>query len=499
MTALLALIPILLVLLLMLFLRWSSPLAGLAGWLCGLVVAYVAFGLNWPILWVSQIKGLLLTFNVLLALWPALFLYKAIDQIGGIHAIAVALQGMVHDQGWLLILQAWMLSAIIESLAGYGIPIAMIAPLLMAQGVSPVLAVATAAVGHTWAGTTGGMALSLRVLAGVTNYTQEALFPDTAILLGISIVLSGFAVAFLLGQKKQWWRVLITGLVAAGAHYLLGVLGMIPVSALIAAALGFTAGSLLSKKPRTASSPRMPDPALRAGLIAYGILVVTMLLVSLVPWLNRTLSAPTWTLQFPQVVSGLGTVTPAESGYVFHFLTHPGTMILLTLALVLPFFQFSAVIPRFDLKKVLQSTVQSALPGSLGMLFMIGLSTVMEHTGMTLALANGLNALVGSLYPLFSPLIGVIGSFATGSNLNSNVLFGLLQKEVSALIGASPVIILAAQTTGGSLGSMVAPAKLAVGTSTSSVKGQEGEVLRLTLPICLVLALIIGVVTLLIA
>jgi lactate permease len=371
----------------------------------------------------------------------------------------------------------------------------MIAPLLMAQGISPVLAVATAAVGHTWAGTTGGMALSLRVLAGVTNYTQEALFPDTAILLGISIVLSGFAVAFLLGQKKQWWRVLITGLVAALSHYLLGVLGMIPISALIAAALGFTVGSLLSKKPRTDSPPHAPNPVLRAGLIAYGILVVIMLLVSLIPWLNRTLSAPTWTLQFPQVVSDRGIVTLAESGYVFHFLTHPGTMILLTLALVIPLFWFSTALPRLDLKQVLKATTQSALPGSLGMLFMIGLSTVMEHTGMTLALANGLNALVGGIYPLFSPLVGVVGSFATGSNLNSNVLFGLLQKEVAKLVNASPVVILAAQTTGGSLGSSIAPAKLAVGTSTSSAKGQEGAVLRITLPICLGIALIIGVVT----
>lgn len=499
MNALLALLPILFVLFLMLVLRWSSPLAGLAGWVCGVLIAFLAFGLNGSVFWVSQVKGLLLTFNVLLALWPALFLYKAIDQIGGIQAIAEALQGMVHDQGWLLILQAWMLSAIIESLAGYGIPIAMIAPLLIAQGVSPVIAVATAAIGHTWAGTTGGMALSLRVLGGVTSYTQEALFPHTALLLGISIVLSGFAVSFILGQKKQWWRVLLTGLVAAGAHYLLGVLGLIPVSALLAAVLGFAFGSFLSKKPRAEAGPRQPNPPLRAGLLAYGILVVIMLLVSVVPWINRVLSGPTWTLQFPQVTSALGTVTPAESGYVFHFLTHPGLMILLTLALVLPFFRWSPVISRVDLKQAARATVQSALPGSLGMLFMVGLSTIMEHTGMTLALAHGLSSLVGTLYPLFSPLIGVVGSFATGSNLNSNVLFGLLQKEVALLVNASPVVVLAAQTTGGSLGSMVAPAKLAVGTSTSVVKGHEGEVLRKTLPYCLALALIVGVVTLLLA
>jgi lactate permease len=98
------------------------------------------------------------------------------------------------------------------------------------------------------------------------------------------------------------------------------------------------------------------------------------------------------------------------------------------------------------------------------------------------------------VYPVFTPVVGMIGSFATGSNTNSNVLFGLLQKEVAQLIAVSPIILLAAQTTGGALGSMIAPAKLAVGTSTTAMKGREGEVLRITLPIGIALALIIGLV-----
>ncbi|NMC86386.1 MAG: L-lactate permease, partial [Anaerolineaceae bacterium] len=180
MDALLALLPILIVIFLMVALRWSSPLAGLAGWLGSLVVAFLAFGLNWPVFWVSQVKGLLLTMNVLIVLWPGIFLYVIVDQIGGIRAIAAALQGMVRDRGWLLVLQAWMLAAIIESLAGFGLPIAMTAPLLIALGVEPITAVSAAAVGHTWAGSTGGMAISLQVLSGITHDSFSALFPSAA-------------------------------------------------------------------------------------------------------------------------------------------------------------------------------------------------------------------------------------------------------------------------------------------------------------------------------
>jgi lactate permease len=504
MLALLAFIPILLVLVLMLVFRWSSAWAGLAGWCCELLVALLAFGLNWPVFWVSQAKGLLLTLNVLIMLWPAIFMYNLVDQIGGIQAIADALERMVHEKGWLLILQAWMLSTILETITGFGIPIAIVAPLMMALGVSPVMAVAAVAVGHTWASSTGGMALSLRTLAEITHYPVETLYPDSAILLGLSLILTGLAVAFLLRQGQHWWRVLIVGSVAAAAHYLLGVWGLISISALLASIIGFIVGAWITPSnglaPGSELNESRPEPshnpALWGGLVAYGFLIGIILLVSLLAPLNQVLSQATWTLQFPSVTTSTGLITPAESGYLFHIFTHPGSLIIIAMLFTLVIFRFHPEIPNPDLAKLLSITSRSAVPASLGTLTMIGLAVTMEHTGMTTALANGMGALVGGVYPLFTPIIGVIGSFATGSNLNSNVLFGVLQKEIAVLIGASPIVLLAAQTTGASLGSMIAPAKLAVGTSTSDVKGREGEVLRYTLPICLVIALLIGVAAL---
>ena len=117
----------------------------------------------------------------------------------------------------------------------------------------------------------------------------------------------------------------------------------------------------------------------------------------------------------------------------------------------------------------------------------------------SMQIADGLSKLMGMVYPLFSPLVGMVGAFATGSNTNSNVLFGPMQKGVAQLLSISPVILLAAQTVGGSLGSMIAPAKLAVGSTTTGLKGKEGEVLRITLPIGIGIVLIVGLVALLIS
>jgi lactate permease len=99
---------------------------------------------------------------------------------------------------------------------------------------------------------------------------------------------------------------------------------------------------------------------------------------------------------------------------------------------------------------------------------------------------------MGAGFPLVSPLVGILGAFATGSNNNSNVLFAPLQKSIAALLAIDPRLLLAAQTAGGALGSMIAPAKIAVGCSTVGLKGCEGDVLRRTLFYGLGIGLLLG-------
>jgi lactate permease len=130
---------------------------------------------------------------------------------------------------------------------------------------------------------------------------------------------------------------------------------------------------------------------------------------------------------------------------------------------------------------------------------MVGLSTLMDHVGMSYQLARGLSQALGPFYPLLSPCVGILGAFATGSNNNSNVLFGPLQRDVAVLLHLKPEVLVAAQTAGGSLGSMLAPAKIVVGCSTVNAGGQAGEVLRRTLPYGLLIGLALGIVTLLLS
>jgi len=107
----------------------------------------------------------------------------------------------------------------------------------------------------------------------------------------------------------------------------------------------------------------------------------------------------------------------------------------------------------------------------------------MTHTGMTQMIARGISeSSSASVYPLFAPFIGTLGAFMTGSNTNSNVVFGALQQETASLLALSVPIVLAGQTAGASLGSVLAPAKIIVGCSTVGLAGQEGPVIR-TMPL----------------
>jgi lactate permease len=101
----------------------------------------------------------------------------------------------------------------------------------------------------------------------------------------------------------------------------------------------------------------------------------------------------------------------------------------------------------------------------------------MEHSGMTQLLALGVSLAAGPLFPLISPFIGALGAFMTGSNTNSNVVFGPLQQSTAETLGLSTSLILAAQTAGGAIGSVFAPAKVVVAVST--VRGaKQPPVLR---------------------
>jgi len=130
---------------------------------------------------------------------------------------------------------------------------------------------------------------------------------------------------------------------------------------------------------------------------------------------------------------------------------------------------------------------------------MVGMAVVMTHAGMTNLLAQGLSLAFGPVYPVVSPFIGALGAFITGSNNNSNVLFAELQRNTAQLLKLPVPLILGSQTAGGSLGSIMAPAKVIVGCSTVGLAHEEGRVVGKVIAYGLLPVVVVAVATLVMA
>jgi lactate permease len=162
-------------------------------------------------------------------------------------------------------------------------------------------------------------------------------------------------------------------------------------------------------------------------------------------------------------------------------------------------FNMAGILKKNDLSIIFKRTVKSSINTTIAIFTMVGIATIMSHTQMTEVLALGISRAFGrSVFPLVSPFIGALGAFITGSNSNSNVLFAALQMRTAELLGLSVPLILAAQTAGGAMGSMMAPAKVILGCATVGLINKEGEVIGKILIYGVGLVLLTGILVLVI-
>jgi lactate permease len=223
-------------------------------------------------------------------------------------------------------------------------------------------------------------------------------------------------------------------------------------------------------------------------------LIAIALVAQFVPPVRDFLGRAVLRAQFPKLTTARGWVTPAEEGRTIEVFGHPGALLVYASLGTYALFVWRGAYAPGAPRCIARGVVSRATRSSLGTAAMVGMAVTMEHAGMTHLLAEGIARVAGPAFPLAAPFVGALGALMTGSNTNSNVIFGDLQQSVAGLVGVSPLVILAAQTAGGSIGSAFAPAKIIVGCST--VDAEEGPalqaVMRYGLAIVIVLALATG-------
>jgi lactate permease len=509
---LLAAAPIAVVLVLMIVFRWGGARAGPAGWLVALLIGATVFRAGPALLAYSQLEGVFLTLYVLYIIWMALLLFQVVDTAGAIRVIGRGILRLTSDPLLQLLILAWAFSAFLQGVAGFGVPIAVVAPLLIGLGFDPVVAVAGTAIGHSWSVNFGDIASSFNALIAASGMSGKILAPWSGIMLGVTCLLCGLAVAHLYGGRGGVRRglaaILIVGGGMAVTQYGLAVSGLWNLAGFVAGMVGLVLSAGVARlalyrrgvEPVSGeeSHPATGGRAMSLGtaVLPYLVLIVVVSAAELWGPLHRLLNAIKLTAPFPAVETGLGWATAARMGREISVFGHPGALLAYTSAAGFLVYRMRGHLGGGDLSKILKGTVRGAIPSSIGIASMVGMAMIMDRAGMTIVLAQGLSTAVGALFPLAAPFIGLLGAFMTGSNTNSNVVFAPLQRATAELVAVAVPVILAAQTTGGSLGSMLAPAKIIVGCSTAGLGGEEGRVMRKTVPYGLAMTAIIGLIAL---
>ena len=144
-------IAILIVTMLVSALKWSAPKAGSVAWLAAAGLALLVFGADELVLAISSSKGLSLSLFVLTIIWTSVMLYNVIERINGITVIGRTITGLVRDPLAQALVVGWAFSGLIQGVAGFGLPIAVVAPFMVMIGFRPATAVAITLVGHAWA------------------------------------------------------------------------------------------------------------------------------------------------------------------------------------------------------------------------------------------------------------------------------------------------------------------------------------------------------------
>lgn len=493
MAALAALLPILVILALMLGARWAAGPAGLAGFAVALPVALLGFG--WD---AGGLPGVAAEagFSALTILWivfPALLLHEAQMASGGTATIRAALERLSDDPRIMALLVAWFFALFAEGAAGFGTPVALAAPILVALGFPPARAVALALVGHAVGVSFGAVGTPVMAQVAASGLDPLALSGATAGLhaaIGWSMAL----VVHRLAAAQGGTAGLAWPLAAAMAFLLPATLIAVFVGpelptlgGALLGGLGFALWLRWRGAARCGAAGR-GGPGGRAVLgaaLPYLFLLALILATRLLPPLNDALRAVSldWTLP-----GGFaGSVEP---------LYHPGTLLLLGLLL-------AATLRRTPLAVLRQASARAAsrLPGVLfALVAMLALARLMVHAGLIGALAEGAAGALGVAWPALAPMAGVLGTFVTGSATASNILLTEFQRATAATLGLSVPLLLAGQGVGAAIGNIICPHNIVAGAATVGLVGrQASEVLRATLPAALLYAALAGALLLLLA
>jgi len=252
----LAFLPLLILLVLLVGLRWKAHEAGTVGIFVAWIIALAFFQTPFSTLAVANGKGIWDAIFILYVVWPAILLYQISDKAGAFSSLRKGIRRFSQNQLFLVLAFGWIFASFLQGIAGFGTPIAVVAPLMLAIGVKPIYAVVIPLIGHAWANMFGTLAVGwLATIRVVDLASQPETAFQTAILLWLPNLIGGFAIAWIFARMKgvarAWPLILIISLIHGG-----GQLALVLVNPVISTFIASTVAPIALYPLRSACSSR---------------------------------------------------------------------------------------------------------------------------------------------------------------------------------------------------------------------------------------------------
>ncbi|MEH7461624.1 lactate permease LctP family transporter [Bacillus thuringiensis] len=468
-----------------------------------------AYGL-WPIAWIIVMS---------------VFLYKISVKTGQFDVIRASVLSITSDHRLLVILIGFSFGAFLEGAAGFGAPVAITAALLAGLGLNPLYAAGLCLIANTAPVAFGAMGIPILVAGQVTGIDPHKVGQMAGHQLPLLSLFVPFFIVFLMdglkGVKQTWPALFVAGGSFGITQFITATYLGPELPDITSALVSLVSLSLFLKvwQPKEIyRSGKGQDEAaatvdagstmnLTTGKVLKAWSPFIILTVMVVIWSQKffkDLFVPGGALEslvFKFEVPGLHNLvmkaepivnkpTPYEAVLKLDILSATGTAILIACIMTMFVLKMSPKQAVATFKETLQELKMPIL--SIGLV--LGFAFIANYSGLSSTLALAL-AGTGSLFPFFSPFLGWIGVFLTGSDTSANALFSNLQAITAQQVGVKEVLLVAANTTGGVTGKMISPQSIAIACAAVGLTGKESDLFRFTVKHSLFFVTIIGIIT----
>ncbi|MCL2638013.1 MAG: L-lactate permease [Oscillospiraceae bacterium] len=505
MLTILSVLPIICLLICLIILKLPVTKAGAISLAVALVIAVAFFGLTGFGLMTASGKALWLALFVSLIVWCALFLYHLVNDFGAIKIINENIKILVKDEFVSFVLLAWLFTGMLQGIAGFGIPSVIVAPILISLGFNPVKSLVAALLGHSWAITFGSMGAAFFVIQGITKLPPEELGFPMWIFNTSTILMTGLGVCFVFGGLKGIAKglsyVLPVAAVMSIVQYFLITSGMYSLGTLITALSGLVVMFLLyklrRKKPADETKTGLYKDKLNLlqSVFPYALIMLLLLSFQFIPVEIRNKIAISFSFPATATTAEIPHEVAAEPNFnPLRIFVHPAMVLLIAAAAACIIYKKAGIWDAKIFKNAIKQTVKKGIPATLALLSFGHMSLIMTDSGMMLRFANAVAGFTGQLFPFISPFLGVLASFLTGNNTNSNVMFAEFQRAVAENLGLSQAVMSAAQSISGALGCAIGSTLIFMGALATKQTDKVPLILKKLIPLVLLIALVMGII-----